>query len=183
MGLFAPDFDNLRELYTTALQRQLSSENQIVDALQQMVEKSTAPQLASAFHQHLEESKTHVSRLERILDENTGEHDTSKCKITAALVSGAQSDISSAKDDQIRDVVLISSGNQVEHHEMAMYGTLRNWAMILGETSHAQLLEKTLEEEKNADKILTKLSEQINVAAPVACLLTRRSYWAQSACF
>lgn len=168
MGLFAPSFENLRELYNIALQRQLSSEMQIVDALQEMVEKSTAPQLASAFRQHLEESRTHVSRLERILDENSGEHETSKCKITAALVSGAQSDISSAKDDHVRDVVLIASGNQVEHHEIAMYGTLANWAMILGETAHAQLLEKTLEEEKNADKVLTKLSEQINVAAPVA---------------
>lgn len=168
MGLFTPDFANLRELYTTALQRQLSSETQIVEALEKMTKQATAPQLASAFQQHLEESKTHVSRLERILDENTGEHDTSKCKITAALVSGAQSDASSAKDGQIRDVVLIAAGNQVEHHEMAMYGTLRNWAMVLGEMEHAQLLEKTLEEEKNADKVLTKLADQINVAAPVA---------------
>ena len=168
MGLFTPDFDNLRELYTTGLQRQLSSEKQIVEGLQEMIEKSTSQQLAAAFRQHLGESKEHVSRLERILNENTGETSDSKCKITSALISGAQSDISSAKDEQIRDVVLISSGNQIEHHEMAMYGTLRNWAMILGEQKHAELLEKTLEEEKSADKILTKLSEQINVAAPVA---------------
>ncbi len=167
MGLFTPDFENLRDVYHTTLQRQLSSENQIVDALQQMIEKSTAQQLKAAFHQHLEESKMHVSRLERILQENTGDHDSSKCKITAALVDGAKSNISSAKDEQIRDVVLIAAGNEVEHHEIASYGTLRNWAMILGETKHAELLEKTLEEEKNADKVLTKLSEQINVAAPV----------------
>ena len=167
MGLFSPDFDNLRELYTTTLQRQLSSELQLIDGLQTMAEKATAPELAAALNKHLEESKTHVSRLERILNENTGESDTSKCKITAALVSGAQSDISSAKEGQIRDVVLIAAGNQVEHHEMAMYGTLRNWAMILGEQAHAELLDKTLEEEKTADKTLSKLADQINVAAPV----------------
>ncbi len=168
MGLFTPDFDTLRELYTTMLQRQLSSETQLLEGLEQMADKATAPELASAFHQHLEESKTHVSRLERILNETTGESDTSKCKITAALVSGAQADISSAKDAQIRDVVLIASGNLVEHHEIAMYGTLRNWAMVLGEQAHAEILDKTLEEEKNADKLLTKLADQINVAAPVA---------------
>ena len=168
MGIFSPDFDNLRELYTTTLQRQLSSENQLADAMQQMIEKATAPQLANAFRQHFEESKQHISRLERILTDNTGDASTSKCKITAALVSGAQSDINSANELQIRDVVLIASGNQVEHHEIAIYGTLRNWAIILGEQQHAQLLEKTLEEEKNADKVLTKLSEQINVNAPVA---------------
>lgn len=168
MGLFTPDFDNLRELYITMLQRQLSSEKQIATALQEMIEKATANQLQAAFKQHLTETKEHVSRLERILNENTGEADDSKCKITAALISSAQADISSARDGQMRDVVLIAVGNQVEHHEMAMYGTLRNWAMILGETSHAQLLEKTLEEEKGADKLLTKLSDQINVSAPVA---------------
>ncbi len=167
MGLFTPDIDNLRELYTTMLQRQLSSENQIVDALPTMIEKSTAPQLASAFRQHLEESKTHVSRLQRILDEATGEHDSSKCKITAALVSGAQSDIGAAKDDGVRDALLIASGNHLEHFEISSYGTLRNWAMVLGETKHAELLDKTLEEEKQADKVLTALADQINVAAPV----------------
>ena len=168
MGLFTPNFDNLRELYTTALERQLSSERQITEALGEMIAKSTAPQLANAFRQHLEETKTHVSRLERILDQNSGKVSESKCKITAALIAGAQSDISSAKDEQVRDVVLIASGNQVEHHEIAMYGTLRNWALILGETEHALQLDKSLEEEKNADKVLTALSEQINVAAPVA---------------
>lgn len=168
MGLFTPDFDNLRELYTTGLQRQLNSERQITEALGEMIEKSTAQQLAAAFRQHLDETKEHVSRLERILQETKGSTSDAKCKITSALISGAQSDISSAGDDQIRDVVLISSGNQVEHHEIAMYGTLRNWALILGEQKHAELLATTLEEEKAADKLLTKLSEQINVAAPVA---------------
>ena len=168
MGLFTPDFENLRELYTTNLQRQLSSEKQIIEGLQVMIEKSTSPQLAVVFKQHLDESAEHVSRLERILEDTTGESDDSKCKITATLISEAQSDISSAKDTQIRDVVLIAAGNQLEHHEMALYGTLRNWALILGEQKHAEILQKTLEEEKAADKLLTKLSEQINVAAPVS---------------
>ena len=167
MGLFTPDFENLRDFYTTALQRQLSSENQILAALANMADHATAPQLKTAFHQHLDETKMQVARLERILDQNTGEISDTKCKITAALVSGAESDASSAKEGAMRDVVLIASGNQVEHHEMAMYGTLRNWAMILGEQDHAAILAKSLEEERNADKVLSALSEQINVAAPV----------------
>ncbi len=167
MGLFTPSFENLRDLYTTTLQRALSSERQITEALPTMIEKSTSPQLANAFRQHLDETREHVSRLERILQDNRGSADSSKCKITAALIDGAKDNISSARDEQIRDVVLIAAGNEIEHHEIADYGTLRNWAMILGETQHAELLERTLEEEKNADKVLTKLSEQINVAAPV----------------
>ena len=64
--------------------------------------------------------------------------------------------------------MLIEAGNRTEHNEIAAYGTLRSWAMILGEPEHAKLLEKSLDEEKNADKVFTALSEQINVTAPVA---------------
>lgn len=169
MGLFTPDVNNLRELYRTMLQRSLDSERQIVDdGLPAMIEDSTNSELKNAFRTHLEESREHVSRLERILRENNGEVSTTKCKVTSALISEGSSSAKDAKDQTLRDVVLIAAGNQVEHHEIAIYGTLRNMAIILGEAEHAALLDKTLDEEKHADKLLTELSEQINVAAPVA---------------
>ncbi len=169
MGLFTPDMNNLRELYKTMLQRSLDSERQIVnDGLPAMIEDSTNSELKNAFLTHLEESREHVARLERILRENEGEAGTMKCKVTAALISEGGSAAKDAKDKTLRDVVLIAAGNQVEHHEIAIYGTLRNLAIILGEAEHAALLDKTLDEEKHADKVLTELSEQINVAAPVA---------------
>ena len=169
MGLFTPDLKTLRELYTVQLQKALDMEQQIAEkGLPTMIEKATNTQLADAFRTHLEETKEHVSRLERILDENTGESSTTTCKVASALISEASSDISDADDTGIRDVVLIAAGNQVEHHEIAVYGTLRTWAEILGEDEHAAILEKTLQEEKNADQLLTELSEQINGEAPVA---------------
>ncbi len=169
MGLFTPDMNNLRELYRTMLQRSLSSERQIVEeGLPTMIENSTNSQLKNAFRTHLEESKEHISRLERIMRDNDGEASTSKCKVTAALISEGSASAKDAKDQTLRDVVLIAAGNQVEHHEIAIYGTLRNMAIILGEAEHAALLDKTLDEEKHADKLLTELSEQINVSAPVA---------------
>lgn len=169
MGLFTPDMNNLRELYRTMLQRSLDSERQIVDdGLPTMIENSTNSQLKNAFRTHLEESKEHINRLERIMRDNDGEASTTKCKVTAALIAEGGSSAKDAKDQTLRDVVLIAAGNQVEHHEIAIYGTLRNMAVILGEAEHAALLDKTLEEEKRADKLLTELSEQINVAAPVA---------------
>src|ERR1700761_191253 len=169
MGLFTPDMNNLRELYRTMLQRSLDSERQIVeDGLPKMIENSTNSQLKNAFRTHLEESKEHINRLDRIMRDNDGEASTSKCKVTAARISEGSSSAKDAKDQTLRDVVLIAAGNQVEHHEIAIYGTLRNMAIILGEAEHAALLDKTLDEEKHADKLLTELSEQINVAAPVA---------------
>ena len=168
MGLFSPENDTLRALYTVQLQRALNMEKQIVDALPKMIEKSSLPELSNAFRTHLEESKEHVSRLERILSENTGASTDAKCKVASSLISEAESDISDAGNNQVRDVVLIAGGNQIEHHEIAVYGTLRTWALVLGEAKHAELLDKTLEEEKHADKVLTQLAEQINVAAPAA---------------
>jgi ferritin-like metal-binding protein YciE len=169
MGIFTPDLNNLRELYVAMLERTLNSEKQIVEkGLPAMIEKSTNPELKNAFRKHLEESKMHITRLESILDMEVGEDGESKCKVTAALISSAESEISDAANEGIRDVILIAAGNQVEHHEIAVYGTLRTWAEILGEGEDARLLEKTLDEEEQADEILTELSQEINVAAPVA---------------
>ena len=169
MGIFTPDVNNLRELYINMLQHALSSEKQIVDkGLPAMIEKATNPELAQAFRNHLAESKQHVIRLERILDATKGEVNESRCKVTAQLISSAETEIGDAANEQIRDVILIAAGNQVEHHEIAIYGTLRTWAEVLGNQQDAQLLDKTLAEEEKADQLLTKLSQQINVAAPVA---------------
>ncbi|MGA8938670.1 MAG: DUF892 family protein [Acidobacteriaceae bacterium] len=169
MGIFTPDLNNLRDLYINMLQRALNSEKQIVDkGLPAMIDKSTSAELAEAFRTHLAESQQHVTRLERILDSAKGEANDTKCKVTAALISSAESEISDATNNSIRDVLLIAAGNQVEHHEIAVYGTLRTWAEILGNHQDAAVLDRTLAEEQHADEVLTKLSKQINVAAAVA---------------
>jgi ferritin-like metal-binding protein YciE len=169
MGIFTTDMNNLRELYIDTLKRALNSERQIADkGLPAMIEKSTNPQLADAFRNHLVETKQHVVRLERILDNQAGEADDAKCKVTSALISSAESSIGDAANNNLRDVILIAAGNQVEHHEIAVYGTLRTWAEILGESQDAALLDKTLQEEENADELLTQLSQQVNVAAVAA---------------
>jgi ferritin-like metal-binding protein YciE len=169
MGIFSANVEDLRALYETELQRALNSEKQIVEkGLPAMIENATNPELKQAFTAHLEESKEHVSRLERILDQLNGEVEESKCKVTATLISSAESDVKDAKDKNVRDVVLIAAGNQVEHHEIAVYGTLRTWAEVLGEDSAAKLLQKTLAEEEKADELLSQLATKINVEAPVA---------------
>ncbi len=169
MGLFTPDLTTLRELYTTKLKKALNMETLIVEkGLPTMIENATSPELQNAFRTHLEESREQKQRLEDILRSDTGEVDDVSCPAIKALISEGSSDASDAKDATLRDVVLISGGNEIEHHEIAVYGTLINWANVLGEARHAAMLEKSLAEEKNADKLLTQLAEQINVEAPVA---------------
>lgn len=169
MGMFTADLNDLRELYIEGLRKALNSEKQIVEkGLPAMIENATSADLAQAFRTHLEESRVHVQRLEQILEGEVGDIDDAKCKATASLISEAGSEADSAKNEALRDVSLIASGNKVEHHEIAVYGTLRTWATALGETEDAALLEATLEEEKNADALLTELSETLNVQAPAA---------------
>jgi ferritin-like metal-binding protein YciE len=102
-----------------------------------------------------------------ILDEALGESSTIKCKVVSALVSEAEDVIKDAADPSVRDAALISAGQQVEHHEIAVYGTLRTWAGILGETAQAATLEAILEEEKHADILLTGISSRVNLDAEV----------------
>ncbi|HEY4354629.1 MAG TPA: DUF892 family protein [Acidobacteriaceae bacterium] len=167
MGIFTPDVNTLRELYVEQLRKALNMERQIVEkGLPTMIENSTNPELANAFRTHLDESRQHVARLEQILGETEGDVSDSTCKVMSALISEGGSSAKDAGDPTLRDVVLIAAGNQVEHHEIAVYGTLATWAEILGEEGHAELLELTLDEEKNADDLLTSLAVQINVEAP-----------------
>ena len=103
--------------------------------------------------------------MEGILAQATGETSTETCKVIRALVTEAEDGIKDAADPSVLDVTLIAAAQQVEHHEIAVYGTLRSWAEILGETSAASVLEQILDEEKNADALLTEISDSVNTTA------------------
>jgi ferritin-like metal-binding protein YciE len=165
MKFFSENLDNLRKLYINQLQMLLSTEDQIIDALPKMVEKATDPDLKQALNSHLQETKAQRSRLEQILNQATGEAKSMKCKALAGLVTEAEDMIKDATDEAVRDAALISAAQRVEHYEMAVYGTVRYYAEILGESSQAELLDLTLEEEKNADATLTEIADSVNPSA------------------
>ena len=165
MKFFSENIESLRELYINQLRTMLSAERQITDALPKMIEKSTDLQLKQAFQSHLQETEVHVQRLEQILSESANESDDLKCKVLATMIDDTESVIGDIDDNSVRDAALIASGQRVEHFEMASYGTLRNWAEILGESGHAQLLNQTLKEEQHADQLLTQISDMVNPSA------------------
>jgi ferritin-like metal-binding protein YciE len=165
MKLFSENIEDLRTLYTTNLQKALDMERKITKALPTMIEKSTDPQLATAFRDHLEQTRGHVAKVESLLRELKGAADTSTCKAISALITEAEDNIKDAGDPSIRDITLIASAQQVEHHEIAVYGTLRTWAELLGEDLAADTLESILEEEKEADELLSTISDSVNTMA------------------
>ena len=162
MKVFSANLDNLRKLYINQLQMLLSTEQQITEALPKMIEKSTDTQLKQAFQSHMQETEVHVQRLEQILNQASGDAKATKCKVLAALATETEDMVKDAADDAVRDAALISAGQRVEHYEIAVYGAVRRWAQLLGETAHVELLDKTIKEEGHADHLLTEIAERVN---------------------
>lgn len=169
MGLITPnDFPNLRELYTGQLRHLLSAENQIVDGLPKMIDHAQEPQLKQAFQSHLQETRSHVTRLQRLLGDLKNDDSDKKDSILAALISSGENITKETEAGSVRDAGLIAGAQKIEHYEMASYGSARDWAITLGLNEHAQILQQTLDEEKHADKLLTEISHSANPKATVA---------------
>jgi ferritin-like metal-binding protein YciE len=165
MKLISANIEDLRTLYISNLKKALDMEQKITKALPDLIEKSTDPELASAFRTHLEETKGHVAKVEQLLQKNDGKADTETCKVIDGLTTEASDTIKDVTDPSIRNVALIGAAQQVEHHEIAVYGTLRRWADLLGLTDDSRVLLSIEKEEANADKLLTQISERVNVQA------------------
>jgi ferritin-like metal-binding protein YciE len=170
MGLLTPnDIKNFQSLYTLQLRYLLSTENQIVKGLQSMIEHASDQQLKQAFQSHLQETEVHVTRLERVIaDVNEGDVDDKKDPIITALIGSGENIVSESEEGPVRDAGLLATAQKVEHYEMASYGAARDWAKVLGLTSHAELLQKTLDEEKHADELLSTIAQRTNTTAAAA---------------
>lgn len=174
MKWLSEDFKNLRALWCNQLRVLLSAEEQIVRALPNMYTHATDEELRQAFRSHLQETEGHIKRLEQILadqkahDPATDETSPSRCKAIAALKAEAEDLMEDARDAWVRDAALIAAAQRIEHYEIAAYGTVRQWAWVLGETAAAELLNQTAKEEGNADHLLTSISERVNPKAKAA---------------
>ncbi len=167
MKLFSAHIEDLRTLYITNLKKSLDMEQKITKSLRDLIQNSTDPDLAEAFREHLDETQGHISTVESLLRNHIGDAATETCKVINGLTTEASDIIKDVTDPTIRDVALIGAAQQVEHHEIAMYGTLRRWAEILGLDQDAALLESIESEEENADAVLTEIAERVNMEATV----------------
>jgi ferritin-like metal-binding protein YciE len=165
MKLFSANIEDLRTLYTTNLKKALDMEQKITKALPDLIEKSNDSDLASAFRTHLEQTEGHVSKVRSLLERNIGKSDTETTKVINGLTTEASDTIKDVKDPTIRDIAMIGAAQQVEHHEIAVYGTLRRWAEILGLSQDASVLEAIEQDEVKADKLLTQIAERVNYQA------------------
>jgi ferritin-like metal-binding protein YciE len=165
MKLFSANIEDLRALYISNLKKALDMEQKITKALPDLIEKSSDPELSKAFRTHLEETKGHVAKVERLLQSNSAGTDAETCKVINGLTAEASDIIKDVTDSSIRDIAMIGAAQQVEHHEIAVYGTLRRWAAILDLDDDVTVLSSIEIEEENADHLLSDISERVNIEA------------------
>jgi ferritin-like metal-binding protein YciE len=168
MTLFSMKLENLQQLFEKQLRDLYDAESQITDALPKMIEATSHPDLKNALQEHLHVTKQHISRLDRIFqtlqEKPTGE----TCKGMKGLLKEGDEIASGEGDPSTIDAGIISAAQRVEHYEMAGYGTVRTYAELLGQPEIANLLQQTLDEEKQADETLTEIATSVNVESKAA---------------
>lgn len=166
MGLFSKDIKTMDDLFVHTLKDIYYAENQILKALPEMIEKATDTSLKQGFKSHLEETRTHVSRLEQVFKMHGIKPEGVDCPAIDGIIDETNEIAGEVEDKLVLDAALIAAGQAVEHYEMTRYGTLIAWAKQLGRADCASVLEQTLKEEKATDAKLTSLAERgINAKA------------------
>jgi ferritin-like metal-binding protein YciE len=154
------EITTLRDLFQEHIQDLRSMEDQIVDTLPDMIEASSNDELRSALQNHLEQTRRQVQRLEEVCRLVDFDPEGERCEgMRGILKEGDKLVEKDVEEDDVRDAAIIAAAQRVEHYEIAVYGTARTFARMLGEEEAATLLEESLEEEKNADATLSEIAE------------------------
>jgi len=160
MGWFTNlELNSLDKLLLVQLQDLYDAELRLVEAIPQMAEAAHSSDLKQALTTHLQETLGHVQRLERVFEMMNVAPQRMTCAAMKGIIAEGDEILNAKGDDYVRDAAIIAAAQRVEHYEMAGYGSVRTWAEQLGQTSIAQILQDTLDEEGNADKILTRIAE------------------------
>ena len=166
MGLFSKDIKTMDDLFVHQLRDIYYAEQQLVKALPKMADKATDKQLKQGFLTHLEETRTHVKRLEQVFQMHGTEAKGVDCPAIDGIIEEADEVAGEVADKTVLDAALINAAQAAEHYEITRYGSLIAWANQLGRADCVSLLQKTLDEEKATDQKLTKLAEgQVNLRA------------------
>ena len=153
--------DTLKTLYIDELRDLYNAENQLLKALPKMAKGASSEDLKDAFEKHLEQTKSHVERLEEVFQE-IGETPKGKtCKAMKGLIEEGSEILKEDGEESVIDAGIIVAAQKVEHYEIASYGSVRTFANLLGKDEEARLLQSTLDEESETNEILNRLAESI----------------------
>ena len=156
---------NLEDLFVDELKDIYDAEKRLTKALPKMARKASNEELSSAFEEHLQQTEDHISRLDSIFESLDKAPGRKVCDAMVGLLEEGQKKMEEEGPENVMDAGLIGSAQKVEHYEIAAYGTLRDWANLLGNHEAARLLQQTLDEEGDADKRLTEIAQSLNLEA------------------
>ena len=153
--------DTLKTLYIDELRDLYNAENQLLKALPKMAKGASSEDLKDAFEKHLEQTRSHVERLEEVFQE-IGETPKGKtCKAMKGLIEEGSEILKEDGEESVIDAGIIVAAQKVEHYEIASYGSVRTFAQLLGKDRSAELLQTTLDEESETNETLNQLAEEI----------------------
>ena len=155
----------LAELLVEELRDLYSAESQLTKALPRLSAAACDEGLKSGFSRHLAQTREHLARLDRVLELLDASPKGKACQAMKGLIAEGEQKVKEDASAAIRDAALIAAAQKVEHYEIAGYGTVRTYAELLGEDEIVSLLQKTLDEETDTDRQLTKLASALNVKA------------------
>lgn len=148
----------MEDLFVATLKDIYYAEKQILRALPQMAKKAHEPDLKTALENHRQETEGQVNRLEQVFEMLDVPARGKKCDAIEGIIEEAKEHMDEIDDESVLDAGMIGSAQAVEHYEICRYGTLIEWAKVLGHKDAAELLQQTLEEETNADKLLSRIA-------------------------
>jgi ferritin-like metal-binding protein YciE len=150
---------SLREHLVEELNDLLNAEEQLIEALPKMAERAVSRELRTAFRGHLAETRAHAKRVTQALKQMGEKASGKTCEAMEGLLAEGQELMDGSDAGALRDAMMITAAQKVEHYEIATYGTVRTYARVIGERGVAKLLQQTLKEEHAADRKLTKIAE------------------------
>jgi len=153
------NLDTLRDVYHEQLKDMYSAEQQLIEALPKMAEKASTPELKRAFEQHMTATQNNFQLVSNLLQSSGVNPGSKKCKAMEGLIEESKEILKKEGDPQARDAGIIGAAQKVEHYEIATYGTLHSWALTLNEADAAATLKQILDQEYEADKLLTGIAE------------------------
>jgi ferritin-like metal-binding protein YciE len=156
---------SLKDLFVETLRRAYDTEKRLAKALLDMRNAATSEDLQHAFQMHQEETVVHADRLDEIFAWFDEKPKALTCEAVKGLLDDSKHVLKLDADADTRDAALIAAAQGVEHFEIALYGTLRTWAVVLEKKKAMEVLEVTLEEEKAADALLTSIAGTLNLRA------------------
>ena len=161
--------ESLENLFLHELKDLLSAEKQLVKALPKMAKGAASDALRNAIEEHLEQTKNHVERLEKVFSMLDKAARAEHCKAMERLIEEGAELLEEDGDSAVKDAALIAAAQRVEHYEISGYGTARTLADLIGLNKAVDLLQQTLDEEKETDAKLTELAmAEVNPQAHAA---------------